>query len=228
MHPNGSTHPRTVSRICEQCGVPFLAERYNVERGIARFCSRACLGASQQKPRTACLVCGTTTPRAAMKYCSPVCYRAAKIRSGAERFWLHVDKSGACWLWMGARLPKGYGLFGGLREDGTRHDRLAHRVSWELQHGAPPPDDRMVCHTCDNPPCVNPAHLFLGDASLNAADMIAKGRGNAGKKLTAADAVAIRAANAPDRPAELALAARYHVHLNTIRDVRSRRTWRTA
>jgi hypothetical protein len=226
MHPNRSTHLRTVPRVCGQCGVAFLAEQSNVNRGIARFCSRKCLGASQRKARTNCPLCGKPTPRAGMKYCSPACYRSAPLATTAERFWRYVEKSEGCWLWTGGRLMKGYGTLGGTREEGAPQDRLAHRVSWELHHGTPPPHDRMVCHTCDNPPCVNPAHLFLGDARSNAADMVAKGRANQGKKLTAADVRTIRANYVPVRGALTALAARFGVDRRSIAEVVHGRTWK--
>lgn len=95
--------------------------------------------------------------------------------SQIERFWSRVDKSGgpdACWPYMGARESNGYG-YPTWGEKG-RH-ALGHRLAWQLTNGEIPPR-RLVCHTCDNPPCCNPAHLFLGTGSSNALDKVAKGR----------------------------------------------------
>lgn len=92
----------------------------------------------------------------------------------ADRFWPKVRRGAPddCWTWLGARLTKGYGLIGVA---GDMRGRLAHRVSWEI-HNAPIPDGLLVCHHCDNPSCVNPAHLFLGSHSDNLKDMSRKGR----------------------------------------------------
>ncbi len=87
------------------------------------------------------------------------------------RFWTHVDKSGDCWIWTGARYALGYGAFG---PKGTGA-MGAHRYSWILAHGEIP-TGMLVLHKCDVRCCVNPDHLFLGTQKDNIADMIAKGR----------------------------------------------------
>ena len=76
----------------------------------------------------------------------------------------------ACWVWEGVRDKDGYGR---VWIDG--HYYRAHRVVWEDEYG-PIPDGILVCHLCDNPPCVRPDHLFLGTQKDNIADMLEKGR----------------------------------------------------
>jgi len=89
-----------------------------------------------------------------------------------ERFWEKVDKSGDCWEWTASTSNCGYG---NIYCDGTMS--LAHRVAWEINIGVIP-EGACVCHTCDNPSCVNPNHLFLGTHVDNMRDMSNKGRAN--------------------------------------------------
>ena len=95
----------------------------------------------------------------------------------ADRLWAKVDRKGRfnreigrCWEWTGYRHPMGHGMIG----DGRRLV-YTHRVSWEITNG-PIPSGLLVCHHCDNPPCVRPSHLFVGTQADNVRDMWAKGR----------------------------------------------------
>jgi len=92
----------------------------------------------------------------------------------SERFWSKVDRRGddECWAWMANKNNKGYGMIS-PGDGGSK--RLAHRMSWQLANGTIPVG-LCVLHKCDNPPCVNPSHLFLGTYQDNAIDKVAKGR----------------------------------------------------
>src|SRR6185312_412624 len=100
-----------------------------------------------------------------------------------ERFWSKVDKNspapkhnptlGNCWEWIAGRTIKGYGQLV------VNHKTVkAHRLSWELSFKEIP-KGLSVLHKCDNPSCVNPDHLFLGNHSDNMRDASIKGRLNA-------------------------------------------------
>lgn len=91
--------------------------------------------------------------------------------SVAMRFWSHVKRTDGCWEWQGRRDEHGYGR----TSLGGRLNRGAHRLAWELERGPVPPD-LQVLHHCDNPPCCNPCHLFLGTNHDNAIDRHSKGR----------------------------------------------------
>lgn len=105
------------------------------------------------------------------RFCGAKCYGISKEIPVEQRFWKKVNRpSEGCWEWLGAKSV-GYGrIFG-------RNNKLllAPRFSWELVNG-PIPNGLFICHTCDNPGCVNPNHLFLGTAKDNALDKVRKGR----------------------------------------------------
>ncbi len=151
--------------------------------------------------------------------------RETKVREQlADRFWRFVDADGpdGCWEWTGGRLPKGYGNIW----DGEKLSR-AHRVSYELFRGAIP-QGMQVLHSCDNPPCTNPGHLFLGTNADNLADRVAKGRSASGErhgnaKLTTAQVLAIRA----DQRHFRTIAKEYGIFPNYVHQIKSR-AWRRA
>lgn len=89
-----------------------------------------------------------------------------------EKFWSRVTKAGPdeCWIWIGARA----GAYGSFSVNGRTVS--APRFSWELANGVAIPVGLFACHRCDNPPCVNPAHIFIGTHTDNVRDCRDKGR----------------------------------------------------
>lgn len=146
-----------------------------------------------------------------------------------ERLMSKVTVTGeGCWEISGYRNPKGYGTFS---FDGRQI--LAHRAAWMLRYGAIP-DGMFVCHRCDNPPCVNPHHLFLGTAADNNADMDLKGRRRSrtltgedhGRAvLTQADVDLIRSSYAAGGHTHQSLASRFGVSRSQIQRVVAGQSW---
>ena len=143
-----------------------------------------------------------------------------------KRFDRLVSKSDeGCWLWIGHKNPKGYGLF--TIHVGKCRSYRAHRVAYKLATGVYP-DRLFVCHVCDNPACVKPAHLFLGTSAENTADRDRKGRGakafgaaNPQAKLNPDAVREIRRCGLSQRKA----AERFGVSRKTISNVLRRQVW---
>jgi hypothetical protein len=164
------------------------------------------------------------------RFCSPSCAskwnNTHRVRPIEDRFWENVDQTpgqgpqGDCWEWTKGRVDQGYGRLS-VGDGEVR----AHRLSYEIAFG-PIPDGMMVCHHCDNPPCCNPNHLFLGTALDNSDDKVAKrrhlfGMGHHKAKLTDDDVRTIRA----DGRMQIELAAAYGVTQGLIGMIKRREIW---
>jgi hypothetical protein len=164
------------------------------------------------------------------RFCGNLCSRASRIIPFEERFWSKVDKTpgqgpkGTCWTWTAATDRYGYGL-----TSVNRHPTVAHRVARELDQG-PIPAGLCVLHKCDNPPCVNPKHLFIGTKKDNAQDAIAKGRWTQAhtknrKLLTESQVRDIRQKYATGVTTFAALGKHFGVSSSTINHIVHRRNW---
>ncbi len=155
------------------------------------------------------------------KFCSTRCTHEGLRVSIEESFWLKVEilEGDLCWRWTGAIGGGGYGALG-------IPQRRAHRVSWELHYGPIPPGI-LVLHSCDNPPCPRPDHLFLGTQVDNVHDMLQKGRGQTGEKhhwakLNFCIASEIRESSGPAS----AVAAKFGISERYVYKLRNGDTWR--
>ena len=155
-------------------------------------------------------------------------FRSPKGTPWEERFWSKVDRRGQdeCWEWTACCNHLGYGT---LKIDGEAV--LVHRLAYKPHYGDIP-DGLCICHHCDNPPCVNPGHLFLGtyadnnnDAAIKGRTTIAPGEQNRNAKFTKTDIRAIRKLYANGQRAA-SLARQYSMSPTNIRDIVTRRTWR--
>lgn len=138
-----------------------------------------------------------------------------------DRFWARVQKSDGCWTWIGGHNRAGYGR---LMVD--REVIPAHRFAWTIANG-PIPQGMIVCHRCDNPPCVRPDHLFVGTYADNHRDMRAKGRDVGNRRLSPPVARRIRELNASGVP-QAAIAAMFAIGQTTVSHVVRGTTWAAA
>lgn len=160
------------------------------------------------------------------KFCSRECNAlawAARPRDVRQRFEKWFDKGDGCWEWKGSENKNrgGYGAFGVFGKMVG-----AHVFALELD-GRPVGKGQYACHTCDNPRCVNPAHLYVGSPSDNVRDMISRNRHRAGElhyaaRLTEQDVRSIRA----DQRSNAEIAKDYGVNRTNIIAIKKRKTWK--
>lgn len=197
-------------------------------------------------PAGLCLCgCGQATPVATRNHTQNGFVKGQPIRfihghnartqhaPASERFWENVEKKGAdkCWDWTGAFDGRGYGRIG---IDGR--NVAAHRFSYELHFGSIP-DGMEVCHSCDRPPCCNPAHLWLGTHADNIRDAVKKGRkimpksDNRGQRhgmsrFTDSDVIALREEYAGCNISILKFAQSHNIPYPTMLVIIKRRRWK--
>jgi len=167
----------------------------------------------------------------------------SKKQPTEQRFWKHVDKHGPlpspaaischpniegtnCWLWVGTTWA-GYGVFS-MHEEKTTV--LTHRYSFFLKHGHYP--QPMGLHKCDVRLCCNPDHIFEGDSSDNAIDMVQKGRGNPPQgikcgraKLTNREVLKIRELFAGGGVSKKSLAQQFDIDPSAVSRIISKKRW---
>lgn len=160
-------------------------------------------------------------------------------RTLEERLHARLDKSvgpDGCWVWTGSttRGEFGYGQIGEVK-DGRRRCWLTHRLAMSLHLGRDLAAEECVLHRCDNPPCCNPTHLFLGDRNDNAKDKVAKGRQRNGivpgerhgmSKMTDDDVRELRRSYAAHEASQPELAKRFGITQSSVWAIVHRRTWR--
>jgi hypothetical protein len=192
--------------LCEQCGAVVVQrrQRSGSTPNVKRFCSHACYADSKRR-----LDVETITD------------------DDLRRLWSRIDRSAgddACWIWHGAAKESGHGK---LRWCGR--EQPVGRVVLELTTGEGHAG-RGACHTCDNPPCANPKHLFWGTQKDNMQDCAAKGRTtigerNARAKLTEDDVRQIRARRLAGESRK-SIAEDYGIHPSAVTMIALRQRWK--
>jgi len=182
---------------CLMCQKEYIGGIFNCR--TTKFCSRDCRNRSYiiKRSKKTCLTCGSEflklESKKTAKFCSVKCIRYQgdkdKLKTVRSKgFWQNateeqkfnrlkdkyeelVVKNDGCWSWKRKLMKNGYASL----NQGRTKVILAHRLSWMI-HNGPIINNSFVLHKCDNPPCSNPEHLFLGTPKDNSDDMISKNR----------------------------------------------------
>jgi predicted XRE-type DNA-binding protein len=218
---------------CAQCQTPFhVPPSWEQKR---RFCTPACREAWRAAQLQTCPVCSRQyhlppSKAARNQTCGWACGLILRTRSHAERFWPKVATGDHCWEWRGYRDSNGYGRFSIGTQAHRSRTLLAHRVAWELTYG-PIPTGQHVLHRCDNPSCVRPDHLFLGDQRANNADRDMKDRVRHGAqhpnaKLTPRQVEQVRTLATTGAISQRGIGRALGVRHSTVADILKGKTWR--
>jgi hypothetical protein len=183
-----------------------------------------------------CVTCGITffvcpwRLKKGANYCSRKCRgKAERVGPAEERFKEFIGETNerGCIVWSGYKSHDGYGRF----YMGNNITVAAHRFSYEINCG-PIPDNLQVLHKCDNPPCVNPEHLFLGTPNDNAKDRAKKGRqqrhhgeSNPNSKVSVEDVKEIRKMHKQGYTSKQ-IAELFPIASSSIRRIYSRKDWK--
>lgn len=157
--------------------------------------------------------------------CYAVTLCCVALSKDTERFWSKVEKTPTCWNWTSPRFSEGYGEFYCQGKNW-----VATRWLWTQLNG-PIPAGGFLCHACDNPPCVRPEHLYLGNTQSNMDDREVHGhtvRGTASpnSRLTDDQVAEIRRRYAAGGVSQQKLADEYGVNQTTVSRVVSEKTYR--
>lgn len=177
-----------IDRKCIECGAEFkiFQSEINKCKSAGKYCSKKCQ--SNRSSIINCVICKKefkvykSDMKRGRKFCSQSCAGKETYKNKPcfqwqipeERFYSNISKEGNsnnCWIWIGLKNKAGYGR---IRMEYS--DKTAHRYSYELHYGKIP-KGKIICHTCDNPPCVNPEHLYAGTYKDNAQDRESRNRG---------------------------------------------------
>ena len=209
---------------CGLCGISFVRDEKRF-----RFCSNKCAQTSRKK-FTNCKQCGVKfhINRNGKQLCSRKCASIQHRVALEKRFFSKVEQGGKdeCWLWVGSRRSDtGYGQ---IWNAGKMNK--ASRISYLLAFG-PIPNGLHVLHRCDNPPCVNPHHLFLGTHRDNMDDKHRKQRCPIGSdvpasKLTDEKVVELRKRFKPGTDSYLTLAREYGISTRVLYTIVNRKGWK--
>lgn len=166
-------------RPCSRCGKVLNVTAISTQV----YCNKLCKNPPTLQKCPNCNLEFRTTPSARKKYCSKECRISKNKKTVRDIFWykklfwqkVHKGNKNNCWIWTGCVNNKGYGVFRLSPTYQVSKHIYAHRFSFQATTDIDP-FGKEVLHSCDNPPCVNPAHLSLGTHKENMQDMAKKQR----------------------------------------------------